>query len=68
MLHVGWRFSWFPLGYSFGWWQVLLDICCGTGTLGIVLASAVSRVIGIEMNASAVADARWLDYALYSHT
>ena len=27
---------------------VLLDVCCGTGTLGLTLASAVQRVIGTE--------------------
>jgi SAM-dependent methyltransferase len=37
---------------------VLLDVCCGTGTLGLSLASAVKRVIGIEICVPAVADAR----------
>lgn len=27
---------------------VLLDICCGTGTLGLSMAPAVKRVIGSE--------------------
>ena len=37
---------------------VLLDVCCGTGTLGLSLASSVKRLIGIEMCAPAVEDAR----------
>lgn len=36
---------------------LLLDICCGTGTIGIFLASQVKRVIGIELCKEAVADA-----------
>ncbi|GLU11786.1 hypothetical protein SLE2022_285080 [Rubroshorea leprosula] len=36
---------------------LLFDICCGTGTIGLTLAHRVGLVIGIEMNASAVADA-----------
>ena len=36
----------------------LLDVCCGTGTLGLALASSVHRVVGIEINADAVDDAR----------
>ncbi|KAL4389106.1 hypothetical protein HN51_009966 [Arachis hypogaea] len=36
---------------------LLFDICCGTGTIGLTLAHRVGMVIGIEMNASAVADA-----------
>jgi len=37
---------------------VLLDVCCGTGTIGICMARSVQRVIGVEMNESAVEDAR----------
>ena len=37
---------------------VLLDVCCGTGTLGLSLAGSVQRVIGIEVCAPAVEDAR----------
>jgi tRNA (uracil-5-)-methyltransferase len=37
---------------------VLLDICCGTGTIGLYLASRVKRVIGIELNGEAISDAR----------
>ncbi|TPX32680.1 hypothetical protein SmJEL517_g04187 [Synchytrium microbalum] len=35
----------------------LLDLCCGTGTIGITMASQVTRVVGIEIIASAVQDA-----------
>lgn len=37
---------------------VLLDVCCGTGTIGMILSSDVERVIGIEMVESAVEDAK----------
>ena len=37
---------------------VLLDVCCGTGTIGLSLASSVKRVIGIEICVPAVLDAR----------
>eukprot|EP00252_Welwitschia_mirabilis_P019761 TRINITY_DN4669_c0_g1_i1.p1 TRINITY_DN4669_c0_g1~~TRINITY_DN4669_c0_g1_i1.p1 ORF type:complete len:896 (-),score=180.11 TRINITY_DN4669_c0_g1_i1:168-2708(-) len=37
---------------------LLFDICCGTGTIGLTLARRTGMVIGIEMNASAVADAQ----------
>ena len=37
---------------------VLLDVCCGTGTIGITLAGRVGRVIGIDMVASAIDDAK----------
>ncbi|GAB6030338.1 tRNA methyltransferase 2 [Chamberlinius hualienensis] len=36
---------------------VLLDICCGTGTIAISLAKKVLKVIGIEMIPSAIEDA-----------
>ncbi|XP_066282615.1 tRNA (uracil-5-)-methyltransferase homolog B-like [Branchiostoma lanceolatum] len=35
----------------------LLDICCGTGTIGIVLANSVKKVIGVEVASQAVEDA-----------
>ncbi|KAM6253641.1 tRNA (uracil-5-)-methyltransferase homolog B isoform 1-T1 [Porphyrio hochstetteri] len=38
---------------------VLLDICCGTGTIGLSLAHQVSKIIGIEVVEKAVEDARW---------
>jgi len=39
--------------------QLLLDVCCGTGTIGLALASRVGKVVGLEMNASAVEDAKY---------
>jgi tRNA (uracil-5-)-methyltransferase len=37
---------------------VVLDVCCGTGTIGLLIAPHVSRVVGIEMVANAVEDAK----------
>ena len=34
-----------------------MDICCGTGTIGIALSSWFDRVIGIEMVQAAIDDA-----------
>ncbi|VDP39630.1 unnamed protein product [Soboliphyme baturini] len=36
---------------------LLLDICCGTGTIGIFLAEHFGRVVGIERTEAAVEDA-----------
>nr|XP_046257300.1 tRNA (uracil(54)-C(5))-methyltransferase homolog-B [Scatophagus argus] len=36
----------------------LLDVCCGTGTIGITLSPMVDRIIGIELIERAVEDAR----------
>jgi tRNA (uracil-5-)-methyltransferase len=36
----------------------LLDVCCGTGTIGLTLASRVKHVIGVEICEPAVRDAR----------
>ncbi|NXN91601.1 TRM2A methyltransferase, partial [Rhinopomastus cyanomelas] len=38
--------------------SIVLDICCGTGTIGICLARKVKKVIGIELCQEAVQDAR----------
>lgn len=37
----------------------VFDVCCGTGTIGLSLARRAHSVVGIEMNESAVADARY---------
>ncbi|XP_045171290.2 tRNA (uracil-5-)-methyltransferase homolog A-like [Mercenaria mercenaria] len=36
----------------------VLDVCCGTGTIGLTVAKQVSRVVGIEMCIEAVEDAK----------
>lgn len=36
----------------------LLDLCCGTGTIGITMANSVDRVIGVEMIPEAIVDAK----------
>ncbi|KAM9822569.1 tRNA (uracil-5-)-methyltransferase homolog A isoform X3 [Syngnathus typhle] len=38
--------------------STVLDVCCGTGTIGISLAKRVKKVIGIELCQEAVEDAR----------
>ena len=38
--------------------SVLLDVCCGTGTIGLCMAASAKRVLGIEACAAAVEDAR----------
>ncbi|NWI11994.1 TRM2A methyltransferase, partial [Crypturellus soui] len=38
--------------------STVLDICCGTGTIGISLAKKVKKVIGVELCQEAVQDAR----------
>uniref|UniRef100_G1MRX4 tRNA (uracil(54)-C(5))-methyltransferase n=1 Tax=Meleagris gallopavo TaxID=9103 RepID=G1MRX4_MELGA len=38
--------------------STVLDICCGTGTIGISLAKKVKKVIGIELCQEAVQDAK----------
>jgi hypothetical protein len=37
---------------------LLLDVCCGTGTIGISLAGRVKKVVGIDNVAEAIADAQ----------
>lgn len=37
---------------------ILVDLCCGVGTIGITVASKVKEVIGIEMVEQAVEDAK----------
>lgn len=36
----------------------LLDLCCGTGTIGITMAKSVEHVVGIEMVPEAIVDAK----------
>ncbi|XP_062307249.1 tRNA (uracil-5-)-methyltransferase homolog A [Osmerus eperlanus] len=38
--------------------STVLDVCCGTGTIGISLAKRVRKVIGIELCQAAVEDAK----------
>ncbi|XP_069071377.1 tRNA (uracil-5-)-methyltransferase homolog A [Pleurodeles waltl] len=38
--------------------STVLDVCCGTGTIGISLAKKVKKVIGIEICQEAVEDAK----------
>lgn len=38
--------------------STLLDLCCGTGTIGLVLSQYVKRVVGIELVPEAVINAR----------
>ncbi|CAI7857794.1 unnamed protein product, partial [Closterium sp. NIES-53] len=37
---------------------LVFDVCCGTGTIGLCVAKHAKKVIGIEMNESAVEDAK----------
>ncbi|KAJ3191293.1 tRNA methyltransferase 2 [Irineochytrium annulatum] len=37
---------------------VLLDLCCGTGTIGITMASSVKLVVGVDIVEQAIEDAR----------
>ena len=39
--------------------SVVLDICCGTGSIGIYLSGKVKHVIGLELNHDALKDARY---------
>ncbi|KAL4636058.1 hypothetical protein GN956_G13214 [Arapaima gigas] len=38
--------------------STVLDVCCGTGTIGLSLAKRVKKVIGVELCQEAVEDAR----------
>ncbi|CAM0141332.1 hypothetical protein VKS41_003963 [Umbelopsis sp. WA50703] len=37
---------------------ILLDLCCGTGTIGITMAKSVDKVIGVEIVPEAIVDAK----------
>ena len=39
--------------------EKVLDLYCGTGTIGIFLSKKAKEVLGIEMNESAIKDAFW---------
>uniref|UniRef100_A0A7S1G959 Methyltransferase domain-containing protein n=1 Tax=Bicosoecida sp. CB-2014 TaxID=1486930 RepID=A0A7S1G959_9STRA len=36
----------------------LLDVCCGTGTIGLTMATAAARVVGVDMSAPGIEDAK----------
>ena len=36
----------------------LLDVCCGTGTIGLYLAHQIKKVFGVEINKEAIKDAK----------
>ena len=38
--------------------STLIDVCCGTGTIGLCLADRCERVIGVEVVEKAVEDAK----------
>lgn len=38
--------------------ETLVDAYCGTGTIGMLMASKAKKVVGVELNADAVADAK----------
>ncbi|TPX65175.1 hypothetical protein SpCBS45565_g05338 [Spizellomyces sp. 'palustris'] len=38
---------------------VLLDLCCGTGTIGLTMASQVKRVVAVDMIKDAIEDAEY---------
>lgn len=37
----------------------VLDICCGTGTIGLTMGKDVDQIVGIEMVESAIEDAKY---------
>lgn len=37
---------------------IILDICCGTGTIGLTLAKKCKLVVGVEIIAEAIEDAK----------
>ena len=38
--------------------QIVLDLYCGTGTISLLVADDVKKVVGVELNQQAVADAK----------
>ena len=39
--------------------SVLLDVCCGTGTIGLLLSSKCKKVLGLEVVPAAIQDAKF---------
>jgi tRNA (uracil-5-)-methyltransferase len=39
--------------------KILIDICCGTGTIGLGLAGFVDKIYGLELNPEAISDAKY---------
>ncbi len=39
--------------------ETVVDTYCGTGTIGIIASKKAKNVIGVELNADAVKDAKW---------
>ncbi len=37
----------------------VLDVCCGTGTIGLTMANKVKKVVGLELVAAAIEDAKY---------
>jgi tRNA (uracil-5-)-methyltransferase len=37
----------------------LLDLCCGTGTIGLTMAKDAEKVVGVELSPSAIEDAKF---------
>jgi 23S rRNA (uracil1939-C5)-methyltransferase len=37
--------------------ETVVDLYCGTGTIGLTMASRASKVVGVELNRNAIADA-----------
>lgn len=37
---------------------LVYDVCCGTGTIGLAVARSASRVVGVELCAAAIEDAK----------
>jgi 23S rRNA (uracil1939-C5)-methyltransferase len=55
---AGARILYDTVGEALGTGGVLVDLYCGVGAIGLVLADRFDRVLGIEENADAVDDAR----------
>lgn len=38
--------------------DVVLDVCCGTGTIGLTMATAAAKVVGVDLSSQGIEDAR----------